>query len=126
VCCWRVKTKMLGTTNQISSDSSTSKSPSHFVLWVRISLRFDPRFVIDQDLERVFKGTRYSLQAFSSDWSLQSNLSLQKSSLSIHSPLPHDNFPSGHTGSSVLRIGSTFLGSVDQHCAAVICWVMSQ
>lgn len=67
----------------------------------------------------------YSLQAFSSDWSLHSYLSLQNSSLSIHSPLPQDNLPSGHTGSSVFRIGSTFRGSADQHCAAVICWVAS-
>ena len=81
---------------------------------------------MDEGLERVYKGTRYSLQAFSSDWSLHSNLSLQKSSLSIHSPFPQDSFPSGHTGSSVLRMGITFLGSADQHSTAVICWVTSQ
>ncbi|KYN23451.1 hypothetical protein ALC57_04325, partial [Trachymyrmex cornetzi] len=38
-------------------------------------------------------------------------LPLQKSSLSTHSPLPHDNFPSGQTGSSVLRMGKTLRGS---------------
>lgn len=68
----------------------------------------------------------YLLQAFSSDWSLHSNLSLQKSSLSIHSPLPQDSFPSGHTGSSVLKMGSTFLGSADQHRVAVFCICASQ
>jgi hypothetical protein len=46
--------------------------------------------------------------------------------LSIHSPFPQDSFPSGHTGSSVLRMGITFLGSEDQHSTAVICWVTSQ
>jgi hypothetical protein len=63
----------------------------------------------------------YLLHADSSDSSLHSNLSLQNSSLSIHSPLPQESLPSGHTGSSVLRMGSAFLGSVNQHCAAVIC-----
>lgn len=53
----------------------------------------------------------YLLQAFSSDSSLQSGFPLQKSSLSIQSPLPQDNLPSGHTGSSVFKIGRTFLGS---------------
>lgn len=53
----------------------------------------------------------YLLQAFSSDSSLQSGLSLQNSSFSIHSPLPHDNFPSGQMGSSVFKMGNTFLGS---------------
>lgn len=54
---------------------------------------------------------RYLLHAFSSDSSLQSGFPLQKSSFSIHSPLPHDNFPSGQIGSSVFRMGNTFLGS---------------
>lgn len=54
---------------------------------------------------------KHLLQAFSSDSSLQSGLPLQKSSLSTHSPLPHDNFPSGQTGSSVLRMGKTLRGS---------------
>lgn len=53
----------------------------------------------------------YLLHAFSSDSSLHSGLPLQNSSLSIHSPLPHDNFPSGQIGSSVLKMGNTFLGS---------------
>lgn len=53
----------------------------------------------------------YLLHAFSSDSSLHSGLPLQNSSFSIHSPLPHDNFPSGQTGSSVLKMGNTFLGS---------------
>lgn len=52
------------------------------------------------------------LQEFSSDSSLQSGFPLQKSSLSIHSPFPQDNFPSGQTGSSVFKMGSIFLGSV--------------
>lgn len=51
------------------------------------------------------------LHAFSSLSSLQSGLSLQKSSFSIHSPLPHCNLPSGQTGSSVFKIGSTLRGS---------------
>ena len=55
---------------------------------------------------------QHLLQAFSSDSSLQSGLSLQNNSFSIHSPLPHDNLPSGQTGSSVLRIGKTLRGSV--------------
>lgn len=55
------------------------------------------------------------LQAFSSDSSLQSGFPLQKSSLSIHSPLPQDNLPSGHTGSSVLRIGRILRGSEIMH-----------
>lgn len=58
----------------------------------------------------------YSLQAFSSDSSLQSGLPLQKSSLSTHSPLPHDNFPSGQTGSSVFRMGKTLRGSAKRDC----------
>jgi len=58
---------------------------------------------------------RYLLQAFSSDSSLQSGLPLQKSSLSTHSPLPHDNFPSGQTGSSVLRMGKTLRGSAKRN-----------
>lgn len=52
------------------------------------------------------------LQAFSSDSSLQSGLPLQNSSLSTHSPFPQDSLPSGQTGSSVLNMGRTFLGSV--------------
>lgn len=52
------------------------------------------------------------LHAFSSDSSLQSGFPLQKSSLSTHSPLPHESLPGGQTGSSVLKIGRTFLGSV--------------
>lgn len=51
------------------------------------------------------------LQEFSSDSSLQSGLPLQKRSLSTHSPFPQESLPSGHTGSSVFKIGSTFLGS---------------
>lgn len=50
--------------------------------------------------------------AFSSDSSLQSGLPLQNKSLSTHSPLPQDNLPSGHTGSSVLNIGNILRGSV--------------
>lgn len=53
----------------------------------------------------------YLLHEFSSDSSLQSGFPLQKSSFSIHSPLPHDNFPSGQIGSSVFNMGNTFLGS---------------
>lgn len=53
----------------------------------------------------------YSQHEFSSDSSLHSGLPLQNSSFSIHSPLPHDNFPSGQIGSSVFRMGNTFLGS---------------
>lgn len=56
---------------------------------------------------------RHLLHAFSSDSSLQSGLPLQKSSLSTHSPLPHDNLPSGQTGSSVLRMGNTLRGSAN-------------
>lgn len=56
---------------------------------------------------------KFLLQAFSSDSSLQSGLPLQNSSLSTHSPLPQDSFPSGHTGSSVFKIGRTFLGSFE-------------
>lgn len=54
---------------------------------------------------------KYLLQAFSSDSSLQSGLSLQNNSFSMHSPFPQDSLPSGHTGSSVFRMGITFLGS---------------
>jgi hypothetical protein len=42
---------------------------------------------------------------------LHSGFPLQNNSFSIHSPLPHESFPSGQIGSSVLRIGKTFLGS---------------
>lgn len=52
-----------------------------------------------------------SLQAFSSDSSLQSGFPLQNSAFSIQSPLPHARFPSGQIGSSVFSIGRIFLGS---------------
>ncbi|KYQ59114.1 hypothetical protein ALC60_01949 [Trachymyrmex zeteki] len=52
--------------------------------------------------------TRYAVNVFSTE----TGLPLQNSSLSTHSPLPHDNFPSGQTGSSVLRMGKTLRGSV--------------
>lgn len=52
------------------------------------------------------------LQAFSSDSSLQSGLSLQNNSFSTHSPLPQESLPSGHTGSSVFKIGITLRGSI--------------
>ena len=57
--------------------------------------------------------SKHLLHAFSSDSSLQSGLPLQKSSLSTHSPLPHDSFPSGQTGSSVLKMGNTLRGSAN-------------
>lgn len=50
--------------------------------------------------------------AFSSDSSLQSDLPLQKSSLSRHSPSPQDSLPSGQMGSSVFRMGLALRGSV--------------
>lgn len=59
-----------------------------------------------------FIALSYLLHAFSSDSSLQSGLSLQNNSFSIHSPLPQDNLPSGQIGSSVFKIGNTLRGSL--------------
>ena len=55
-------------------------------------------------------GSWSTVQAFSSDPSEQSRLSSQNNFLSIHSPLPHCNWPSGQTGSSVFKLGRTRLG----------------
>ena len=49
-------------------------------------------------------------QAFSSEPSLQSGLSSQKSAFSIHSPFPQDNLPSGQMGSSVFSLGRALRG----------------
>lgn len=80
------------------------------------SLSLVPQFARYQKKFSITTASRlkqYSLQAFSSDSSLQSGLPLQKSSLSTHSPLPHESLPSGQTGSSVLRMGSTLRGSAN-------------
>lgn len=53
----------------------------------------------------------YSLQAFSSDPSVQSGDPLQKSSFSMQSPFPQANFPVSHMGSSVARRGVASRGS---------------
>ena len=55
-------------------------------------------------------GSSSTLQAFSSLPSAQSGFWSQKNAFEIHSPSPHCRLPSGHTGSSVFRLGLTSLG----------------
>lgn len=79
---------------------------------MKISLRIERNSI--KASESIKSG--YLLQAFSSDSSLQSGLSLQNNSFSIHSPLPHCNLPSGQTGSSVLKFGIALRGSLHFQC----------
>jgi len=87
-------------------------SSSRFLL--SFSLHFYPfnDDLVIESRKLSFLPNVYSLQAFSSEPSVQSAFPLQNNSLSMHSPFPQASFPVSQMGSSVARRGVASLGSV--------------